>query len=1280
MKHGLRSTLARLPEDFTFASRWDNLATDESRCGSACPVCFAGTVLNRIWEEIVMSVAASTGWNAKWIGRIVAAGMAALILATHAAAAPVIHVWTGGNDTGDGVTTPCQTVQRALELVDSGGEIRLAGGIYEPTTTINIATSVTLTGGYGPGDWTMPDPARYPTVLDARATDPNRNIRLIYIANKLTVTLRNLRLQNGNATGSNEGGAIRVGTHISYPSYLTLDNVDITTCSGSSGGGIYQAYGTLTIRGGTFAGNSARGSGGAILAHTATATIDGVTVTGNLAQTRAGYTGWGGGVNVTGTLLLSNSLIADNQATNNEMGLGGGVYVSGTAYLDHNTIQGNRATGGTYGWSQGGGVMVSGNAEIADCTVIGNTAGAGSGCDGGGMFLHATASNKHATARDCLVAGNTAGGKGGGIWFQTYHLTLERNVVEDNTASVSGGGIYMFGSTHAIRDNTVRGNSTGGNGGGIYVHYVGGQFDRNLILENSAADTGGGLYLEGGAPALNNTVVVDNTSSRTAGIHINGAGTPSAPISINQTTVARNTGGDGVGVCLAAGGARLRNTILAQQAIAATETGTGQLWVEHTLWDANGANWTGDGVSEAFSHDLPAGLAADGYHLLADSGAVDRGASLAGIADDIDGGPRPRGRYPDLGADESPWSVDAAAQGFEFSMEASEPHYVLWWDPLTHAPNADFEIWYRMNFAYGSTTTTLIDVATGSLEDTFPAALTVKSEAHQPAMNYTVSDNRHTWSLVSPLLNGDWGWAGLLGLSKPVPGRTVTNSAAFTGALADGTTFTQALETTAQVPLRPVLTPVLIWPYNGQIAPGPGGKITVRGFAVVGDTVILYEDGEPAAEGQTDAMGLFAITYNSAKIGYSATVLTARARGQQEPVRYSDWTDPIQLSPAGSGWCPQRSYWQQWVPMPAPINTKLMTYRFQDPATGDYVSSNWGQVPAPYSSFSEPGDVVLHLYAQCPGELPGLQPRLIIGSETILADESDGCWHTFTIPLEYVRQGVRFEADCWSHSEEGIVPGAVQLVDPDGYVFDVTQGFDPQSPSEHALEGVTVTCMAWSKGWGWIPWPAHLFDDQTNPQVTGPAGYFAFFTPPGLYYLQVDTADDYQPWRSPVVQVIDEIVHVNVPATPWITEHIARVALTPDGPEPSTMTIPAGMTVEWTAQVDADTPIEEVAALTRDPAARTLSSLNPLSDLLGWDSGLLAPGRAYRRKFDRTGVYTYTDGLGHTSEIVVTTGPDMVRDYLLGLIQLTPGELTAADHNNDSIVDVADIVSILNSM
>ena len=196
------------------------------------------------------------------------------------------------------------------------------------------------------------------------------------------------------------------------------------------------------------------------------------------------------------------------------------------------------------------------------------------------------------------------------------------------------------------------------------------------------------------------------------------------------------------------------------------------------------------------------------------------------------------------------------------------------------------------------------------------------------------------------------------------------------------------------------------------------------------------------------------------------------------------------------------------------------------------------------------------------------------------------------------------------------------------------------------VSGVTVTCYVSIPEWGgWIPWPAEVYS-QTNPQVTDDqypdgittTGYFAFFTPPGDYYLEVEGIPGYQRWRSPVIHVITQIVHVNVPYTPWPETSAVTVTLTPDGPDPAVVTVPVGSAVQWLSQVrDTDT-VTDVVRWMDTPILRPLSALDPLQNPLGFDGGYLEPGTGYRRRFNAPGKYVYTDGAGHTGKVVVTGG------------------------------------------
>src|SRR5690606_6603299 len=75
----------------------------------------------------------------------------------------------------------------------------------------------------------------------------------------VNVTIRNLKIQNGNASSANGGGIY--GTGISA---LTLDTVTLTGNSAYDGGGVYLLNGDLTLQSCTLTGNAASHYGGAV--------------------------------------------------------------------------------------------------------------------------------------------------------------------------------------------------------------------------------------------------------------------------------------------------------------------------------------------------------------------------------------------------------------------------------------------------------------------------------------------------------------------------------------------------------------------------------------------------------------------------------------------------------------------------------------------------------------------------------------------------------------------------------------------------------------------------------------------------------------------------------------------------------------------------------------------------------------------------------------------------------------------------------------------------------
>jgi hypothetical protein len=82
-----------------------------------------------------------------------------------------------------------------------------------------------------------------------------------------------------------------------------------------------------------------------------------------------------------------------------------------------------------------------------------------------------------------------------------------------------------------------------------------------------------------------------------------------------------------------------------------------------------------------------------------------------------------------------------------------------------------------------------------------------------------------------------------------------------------------------------------------------------------------------------------------------------------------------------------------------------------------------------------------------------------------------------------------------------------------------------------------------------------------------------------------------------------------------------------------------GETLQWLAETTPDISPESRQRYTENPALRPLSALDPLSDTLGWDGGMMIPGQVYSRRFDQVGVYAYDNGLGYTGQVIVGMTP-----------------------------------------
>ena len=323
-----------------------------------------------------------------------------------------------------------------------------------------------------------------------------------------------------------------------------------------------------------------------------------------------------------------------NHATLDAQGQGRVIYITGDIQP---TIEGLRITGGEAQglgsvpgdalWDSGGGVFViTATAMIRNNQVFSNSCSS-QFCGAGGMLL---------ASSDATVSGNAfflnyATWDGGGMQTLSSDATISGNVFKENNAGLGGGGAYLHMSTTTFSGNTMISNAAKF-GGGLASSIGTDMIVNNVIVGNHVSAAGGGLWVYGSSPRL---------------LH---------------NTIARNSGGDGSGVYVNQveyigpfhSTAALTNTILVSHTIGISITDDNTVTVNAVLWHSTPIT-VSQSISAAASvmnqTDGDPAFAADGYHLMAGSAAIDAGID-AGITLDIDGEPRPASTGYDLGADE----------------------------------------------------------------------------------------------------------------------------------------------------------------------------------------------------------------------------------------------------------------------------------------------------------------------------------------------------------------------------------------------------------------------------------------------------------------------------------------------------------------------------------------------------------------------------------------------------------------------------------------------------
>jgi hypothetical protein len=397
------------------------------------------------------------------------------------------------------------------ELIDA---INTANNIPASTQTLELATDcvymLTDTDNYTFGQNALPVITSSIIIHGNNATIFRSAVggipyfRFFFIDGNGSLTLENIRLSNGDITGSDtgligEGG----GGAILASGELIINDSVIANNSAVSGGGIYNYNQPATITGTDFPDNEAGHGGGAIQNFHASLSVTNSTFSSNHAGHSGYISGFGG------------AIFAYSEASITTL--------TGCEFSDNHA---DRA-GGAIRVAEGGWL------EITDSNIINNTAD----LNGGGLSV---TSDAIASLNNVTFSGNQAE-KGGGIenGHNGGQTTISGGTISNNVASMQGGGIYNKDSM-AINGSTISLNNAPG-GGGIFNHAIGElAIITSNILNNTASQTGGGIH-NFGQTTVEETTISGNQAQEGGGL--DNAGN----LSIVNTTFVENTAAESGG-------------------------------------------------------------------------------------------------------------------------------------------------------------------------------------------------------------------------------------------------------------------------------------------------------------------------------------------------------------------------------------------------------------------------------------------------------------------------------------------------------------------------------------------------------------------------------------------------------------------------------------------------------------------------------------------------------------------------------------------------------------
>jgi hypothetical protein len=209
--------------------------------------------------------------------------------------------------------------------------------------------------------------------------------------------------------------------------------------------------------------------------------------------------------------------------------------------LSHITIEGNgarivRAKGATE-------FRIFAVGETGNLTLKNTTVSGGIADKGGAIFNYKGA----LYVQDSTISGNAASDLGGGIYSYAGLVFVDPSTISMNSADSGGGVASRYGKVYLT--DTVITRNTADSGGAIYSYYGLTSIDGCTISKNTA-DRGAGIYaIHGNRTYISDTIITGNKASdRGGGIYQNFNGVYTGLLSIDGSTISKNTAPIGAGV------------------------------------------------------------------------------------------------------------------------------------------------------------------------------------------------------------------------------------------------------------------------------------------------------------------------------------------------------------------------------------------------------------------------------------------------------------------------------------------------------------------------------------------------------------------------------------------------------------------------------------------------------------------------------------------------------------------------------------------------------------